>query len=86
MKQNKAQNLFDEMEIAANSADIEVEGDKCCYYSVLVQDQLADKVVNRVIEADDLRVKENTISAICFEGAVFTFLDRLKEKAGRDLL
>jgi uncharacterized hydrophobic protein (TIGR00341 family) len=75
--------LFKEMEIVYNSAAVEVEGKKCCYVSVLVPDQLADKVVNNVSEKIDLRLKENTISVICVEGAVSTFLDRLKEKTAK---
>lgn len=79
----KVRNLFEEMEIVSNSAPIEVEREKVCYYSVIVPDELSDDIVHRLSEIMDMRLKENTISVICVEGAVSTFLDRLKEKAAK---
>lgn len=79
----KVKDAFEQMEIVSNSAEIWVEGQECRYYSVLVPDEISDRVVATLSETIDLRIKENTISVICVEGVVSTFLDRLKEKAAK---
>jgi uncharacterized hydrophobic protein (TIGR00341 family) len=78
---SKVKDLLEQMTLVYSSSKIEVEGEKCSFYSVLLPDELADKAVNDISSIIDLRLKENTISAFKAEGAVSTFLDRLKEKA-----
>lgn len=79
----KVEELLDATELVYLSSAVEIEGEQCCFYSIVLPDALADKIVADVSGAIDLRLRENSISVLCVEGAVSTFLDRLREKAAK---
>ncbi len=76
----KVEELFKKMELLYTFSTINVGDGKCKVYSVLIPDQLVDKVIDEISQRMDLRLKENTVSVYCVEAFVSTFLDRLKEK------
>jgi uncharacterized hydrophobic protein (TIGR00341 family) len=80
---NKVEDLLEKIELVYLSSEVEIEGEKCCFYSIVLPDNLADKAVSDISSLIDLRLRENTISILCVEGAVSTYLDRLKEKAAK---
>ena len=77
----KVEELLKQTELVYLSSKVEIEGEKCCYYSIILPDNLSDKIVADISNVIDLRLRENTISVICVEGAVSPYLDRLREKA-----
>jgi len=79
----KVEELLEQTELVYLSSRVEIEGEKCCLYSIVLPDDLADKTVADISSVIDLRLRENTISVICVEGAVSTFLDRLREKVAK---
>jgi uncharacterized hydrophobic protein (TIGR00341 family) len=79
----KVEALLKKTELVYLSSAVEIEGEKCCYYSIVLPDPLADKTVADISNVIDLRLRENTISVICVEGAVSTYLDRLREKVAK---
>jgi uncharacterized hydrophobic protein (TIGR00341 family) len=81
---SKVKNLLEGTKLVYLSTNVEVEGEKCSFYSIVIPDDLADKIVVDISNVIDLRIKENTISVICVEGAVSTYLDRLKEKVAKE--
>jgi uncharacterized hydrophobic protein (TIGR00341 family) len=80
---NKVEALLEKTELVYLSSKVEIEGEKCCFYSIVLPDNLADKTVADISTVIDLRLRENTIGVICVEGAVSTYLDRLKEKVAK---
>jgi uncharacterized hydrophobic protein (TIGR00341 family) len=80
---SKVEKLLEETELVYLSSAVEIEGEKCCFYSIVLPDNLADKAVADISKVIDLRLRENTIGVICVEGAVSTYLDRLREKAAK---
>ena len=80
---SKVEDLFKKTELVYLSSEIEIEGEKCRYYSIVLPDDLTDKMVSDISSLIDLRLRENTISIVCVEGAVSTYLDRLKEKIAK---
>ena len=80
---NKVEDLLEKIELVYLSSEVEIEGEKCCFYSIVLPDNLVDKAVSDISSLIDLRLRENTISILCVEGAVSTYLDRLKEKAAK---
>ncbi len=62
---------------------VDVEGEECSSYSALVPDELAEKTLDHVTPAVDLRQKKNMISLLAVEGVTSSFMDRLKEKASK---
>jgi uncharacterized hydrophobic protein (TIGR00341 family) len=80
---NKVEALLEKTELVYLSSKVEIEGEKCCFYSIVLPDNLADKTVADISAVIDLRLRENTIGVICVEGAVSTYLDRLKEKVAK---
>jgi uncharacterized hydrophobic protein (TIGR00341 family) len=80
---SKVEELLEQTELVYLSSRVEIEGEKCCFYSIVLPDDLADKTVADISGVMDLRLRENTISVICVEGAVSTFLDRLREKVAK---
>jgi uncharacterized hydrophobic protein (TIGR00341 family) len=79
----KVEALLKKTELVYLSSAVEIEGKKCCFYSIVLPDNLADKTVADISNVIDLRLRENTISVICVEGAVSTYLDRLREKVAK---
>jgi len=82
---SKVEALLEKTELVYLSSKVEIEGEKCCFYSIVLPDNLADKTVADISSVIDLRLRENTIGVICMEGAVSTYLDRLREKSPRSL-
>jgi uncharacterized hydrophobic protein (TIGR00341 family) len=80
---SKVEALLEKTELVYLSSKVEIEGKKCCFYSIVLPDSLADKAVADISGVIDLRLKENTIAVICVEGAVSTYLDRLREKVAK---
>lgn len=80
---SKVEDLFKKTELVYLSSEVEIEGEKCRYYSIVLPDDLTDKMVSDISSLIDLRLRENTISIVCVEGAVSTYLDRLKEKIAK---
>jgi uncharacterized hydrophobic protein (TIGR00341 family) len=80
---SKVEELLEKTELVYLSSKVEIEGEKCCFYSIVLPDNLADKTVTDISSVIDLRLRENTIGVICVEGAVSTYLDRLREKAAK---
>ena len=80
---NRVEDLLEKIELVYLSSEVEIEGEKCCFYSIVLPDNLVDKAVSDISSLIDLRLRENTISILCVEGAVSTYLDRLKEKAAK---
>ena len=80
---SKVEELLEKTELVYLSSKVEIEGEKCCFYSIVLPDNLADKTVADISKVIDLRLRENTISVICVEGAVSTYLDRLREKVAK---
>ena len=78
---DKVEELLKKTELVYLSSAVEIEGEKCVFYSAVLPDSIADQAVADISSIVDLRLRENTISVIGVEGAVSTFLDRLKEKA-----
>lgn len=79
----KVEELLKQTDLVYLSSEVEIEGEKCCFYSIVLPDTLVDKIVADVSKAMDLRLRENSVSVICVEGAVSTFLDRLREKVAK---
>jgi uncharacterized hydrophobic protein (TIGR00341 family) len=77
---SKVEALLEKTELVYLFSKVEIEGEKCCFYSIVLPDNLADKTVADISGVIDLRLRENTIGVICVEGAVSTYLDRLREK------
>jgi uncharacterized hydrophobic protein (TIGR00341 family) len=77
----KVEELLKQTELVYLSSKVEIEEEKCCYYSIILPDNLSDKMVADISKVIDLRLRENTIGVICVEGAVSPYLDRLREKA-----
>jgi uncharacterized hydrophobic protein (TIGR00341 family) len=77
----KVEELLKQTELVYLSLKVEIEEEKCCYYSIILPDNLSDKMVADISKVIDLRLRENTIGVICVEGAVSPYLDRLREKA-----
>ena len=80
---SKVEDLLKETELVYLSSEVEVGGEKCFFYSIVLPDDLAEKITSDISSVIDLRLRENTISLICVEGAVSTYLDRLKEKVAK---
>ena len=80
---SKVEDLLEKTKLVYISSAIEISGEKCCFYSIVLPDALADKMVADVSSVMDLRLRENSVSLLCVEGAVSTFLDRLREKAAK---
>ena len=80
---SKVEALLEKTELVYLSSKVEIEGEKCCFYSIVLPDNLADKTVADISSVIDLRLRENTIGVICVEGAVSTYLDRLREKVAK---
>jgi uncharacterized hydrophobic protein (TIGR00341 family) len=80
---SKVEDLLEKTELVYLSSEVEIEGEKCCFYSIVLPDNLADKTVADISKVIDLRLRENTIGVICVEGAVSTYLDRLREKVAK---
>jgi uncharacterized hydrophobic protein (TIGR00341 family) len=80
---SKVEELLKKTELVYLSSEVEIEGEKCCFYSIVLPDNLADQTVAEVSKVIDLRLRENTIGVICVEGAVSTYLDRLREKVAK---
>ena len=80
---DKVEELLKKTELVYLSSAVEIEGEKCVFYSAVLPDSIADQTVADISSIVDLRLRENTISVIGVEGAVSTFLDRLKEKAAK---
>lgn len=80
---SKVEDLLKKTELVYLSFEVEIEEEKCLYYSIVLPDDLADKIVTDISNIMDLRLRENTISILCVEGAVSTYLDRLKEKVAK---
>jgi uncharacterized hydrophobic protein (TIGR00341 family) len=80
---SKVEELLETTELVYLSSKVEIEGEKCCFYSIVLPDNLADKTVTDISNVIDLRLRENTIGVICVEGAVSTYLDRLREKVAK---
>jgi uncharacterized hydrophobic protein (TIGR00341 family) len=80
---SKVEALLEKTELVYLSSKVEIEGEKCCFYSIVLPDNLADQTVADISSVIDLRLRENTISVICVEGAVSTYLDRLRKKAAK---
>lgn len=81
---SKVEALLEKTELVYLSSKVEIEGEKCCFYSIVLPDNLADKTVADISSVIDLRLRENTIGVICMEGAVSTYLDRLREKVAKE--
>ena len=79
----KVEELLEKTELVYLSFKVEIEGEKCCFYSIVLPDNLADRTVAEISSVIDLRLRENTIGVICVEGAVSTYLDRLREKVAK---
>ena len=79
----KVEDLLKKTELVYLSSEVEIESEKCCHYSIILPDDLADKIVSDISSVIDLRLRENTVSIVCVEGAVSTYLDRLKEKVAK---
>jgi len=79
----KVEELLKQMELMYASSTINIGDARCKIYSVLMPDQLVDKVIGEISKRMDLRLKENTLSVYHVEAAVSTFLDRLKEKVAK---
>ena len=77
---SKVEDLLKKTELVYLSSEVEIDEEKCRCYSIVLPDDLADKIVTDISNIMDLRLRENTISILCVEGAVSTYLDRLKEK------
>jgi uncharacterized hydrophobic protein (TIGR00341 family) len=77
---SKVEELLEKTELVYLSSEVEIKGEKCCFYSIVLPDHLVDKTVSDISSVIDLRPRENTISILCVEGAVSTYLDRLREK------
>jgi uncharacterized hydrophobic protein (TIGR00341 family) len=77
---SKVEDLLKKTELVYLSSEVEIEGKKCCFYSIVLPDDLSDKTVSDISDLIDLRLRENTVSILCMEGAVSTYLDRMKEK------
>ena len=67
---SKVEALLEKTELVYLSSKVEIEGEKCCFYSIVLPDNLADKTVADISSVIDLRLRENTIGVICVEGAV----------------
>ena len=80
---SKVEDLLKETELVYLSSEVEIGGEKCFFYSIVLPDDLAEKITSDISSVIDLRLRENTISLICVEGAVSTYLDRLKEKVAK---
>jgi uncharacterized hydrophobic protein (TIGR00341 family) len=80
---SKVEDLLKNTELVYLSSKVEIEDEKCCFYSIVLPDDLADKIVSDISSVIDLRLRENTVSILCVEGAVSTYLDRLKEKVAK---
>jgi uncharacterized hydrophobic protein (TIGR00341 family) len=80
----KVEDALKQMDLLFSSLQIKVTDQECVAYSVLVPDQLSDKVVDEVSKKIDLRIKNNTISVYNLESALSTYVDRLKEKASKE--
>jgi uncharacterized hydrophobic protein (TIGR00341 family) len=80
---SKVEDLLKKTELVYLSSEVEIEGEKCRYYSIVLPDDLTEKLVTDISSIIDLRLRENTISIVCVEGAVSTYLDRLKEKVAK---
>jgi uncharacterized hydrophobic protein (TIGR00341 family) len=80
---SKVEDLFKKTELVYLSSEVEIEDEKCRYYSIVLPDDLTDKIVSDISSLIDLRLRANTISIVCVEGAVSTYLDRLKEKVAK---
>jgi uncharacterized hydrophobic protein (TIGR00341 family) len=80
---SKVEELLEKTELVYLSSKVEIEGEKCCFYSIVLPDNLADKTITDISNVIDLRLRENTIGVICVEGAVSTYLDRLREKVAK---
>lgn len=72
--------FFKEMELVYTYSVIEVEGEKCGIYTVLMPDKFVDQAIDEISKRIDLRLKENTITVCDVEACVSTHLDRLREK------
>ena len=79
----KVEDLLEQTELVYLSSRVEIEGEECCFYSIVLPDNLVDKTVADISKVIDLRLRENTIGVICVEGAVSTYLDRLREKVAK---
>jgi uncharacterized hydrophobic protein (TIGR00341 family) len=77
---SKVEELLEKTELVYLSSEVEIKGEKCCFYSIVLPDHLVDKTVSDISGVIDLSLRENTISILCVEGAVSTYLDRLREK------
>jgi uncharacterized hydrophobic protein (TIGR00341 family) len=80
---NKVKELLKKTDLVYLSSKVEIEGEKCRFYSIVLPDNLSDKTVADISSVIDLRLRENTIGVICVEGAVSTYLDRLREKVAK---
>jgi uncharacterized hydrophobic protein (TIGR00341 family) len=80
---SKVEALLEKTELIYLSSKVEIEGKKCCFYSIILPDNLADKTVADISSVIDLRLRENTIGVIGVEGTVSTYLDRLREKVAK---
>jgi uncharacterized hydrophobic protein (TIGR00341 family) len=80
---SKVEALLEKTELIYLSSKVEIEGKKCCFYSIVLPDNLADKTVADISSVIDLRLRENTIGVIGVEGTVSTYLDRLREKVAK---
>jgi len=80
---SKVEELLEKTELVYLSSEVGIEEEKCCFYSIVLPDNLVDKTVADISKVIDLRLRENTIGVICVEGAVSTYLDRLREKVAK---
>jgi uncharacterized hydrophobic protein (TIGR00341 family) len=80
---SKVEELLEKTELVYLSSEVEIKGEKCCFYSIVLPDHLVDKTVSDISSVIDLRPRENTISILCVEGAVSTYLDRLRDKVAK---
>jgi uncharacterized hydrophobic protein (TIGR00341 family) len=77
---DRIKELLEKMGLVYTPLAYKIEGEKFFLCSVLVPDEMTDKMVNDLSKIMDFRVKENTVSVLSVEGTVSTFLDRLRTK------
>ncbi|MBC7131103.1 TIGR00341 family protein [Candidatus Bathyarchaeota archaeon] len=78
---SKVEEVLRSMELPYSVSPSKVGDQECVSYSILVPDQLSDKVVDEVSKRMDMRIKSNTITVYHVEAVISTCIDRLKEKA-----
>ncbi len=79
-KSSELEELFRKNDVLFTSSSVNVDAERCVFFSALLPDQFVDFIIEEVRNKIDLRLKENTIAIYGVEAQVSTHADRLKDK------